>query len=135
EQLLPAKRHRRNAREHHQQRACEPAEIRMHKDVHRPADVELPEDVGETGAGDGERQEDPDAPRASHPVKRSCTRRSAAIASAMSSSECAGESGSDSTSSPARSATGSSRWSGKRSRYHVSLCTGRKWIEVPMFSS
>ncbi len=40
-------------------------------------------------------------------MKAACTRRSASIASWMSSSECAGESGSDSTVAPASSATGS----------------------------
>ena len=44
--------------------------------------------------------------------ERSWTRRSAATASRMSSSECAGESGSDSTSAPARSVTGSGGWCG-----------------------
>ena len=46
------------------------------------------------------------------PRSAACTRRSASIASWMSASECAGESGSDSTSEPARSATGSDGWSG-----------------------
>ena len=74
--------------------------------------------------------------RALHQERRSCTRRSAATASRMSSSECAGESGSDRTSAPARSVTGSAGWCGaSRSRYALSLCTGRKWIDVPMFSS
>ena len=40
-------------------------------------------------------------------MNRAWTRRTASTASRMSSSECAGESGSESTSSPARSATGS----------------------------
>ena len=52
----------------------------------------------------------------------------------MSSSECAGESGSDSTSAPARSATGTVG-ARKRSRYHASRCTGRKWMLVPICSS
>ena len=98
----------------------------------RLADVDLPEDVGEGETGDEKRRED--ARGSAHPAKRSCTRCSAAIASSTSASECAGESGSDSTSEPARSATGSDT-SGHCSRYHVSRCTGRKWIDVPMFSS
>ncbi len=53
----------------------------------------------------------------------------------MSASECAGESGSERISSPARSATGSRCCSGKRSRYQVRRCTGRKWIEVEIRSS
>ena len=109
-------------------------ELGVAEDVDRLADVDLPEDVGDAEAGDDERRADPDR-AASHPVKAACTRRSASIASSMSASECAGESGSDSTSAPARSATGSGGWSGKRSRYAVSRWTGRKWTLVPMFSS
>ena len=33
------------------------------------------------------------------------------------------------------SATGSDGWSGKSSRYALSVCTGRKWMLVAMFSS
>ena len=46
------------------------------------------------------------------PVNLACTRRSAVTASSMSSAECAGESGSERISCPARSATGSGSWSG-----------------------
>ena len=50
-------------------------------------------------------------------ANRAWTRRALRSHRRCPSSECAGESGSDSTSSPARSATGSGGCSGKRSRY------------------
>ena len=65
----------------------------------------LVQDVGDRAARDEERRRD--AQPVLHPASRACTRRSAATASRTSSSECAGESGSDSTSAPARSVTGS----------------------------
>ena len=107
--------------------------IRVRDHPQRLAEVDLPDQVGEAEPGDEERQRD--AKRALHLVREECTRPSAAITSAMSSSECAGESGSDRISAPARSATGSGGWSGRSSRYAVSLWTGRKWMLVAMFSS
>src|SRR6185503_12848217 len=104
-QALPPPCHRRYAADHDRDRPEEPAEMAVHDDVDRLADVELPQDVGETPAGDQKRQAEPDRCTSFHEVKRSCTRCSAAITSLMSSSECAGESGSDMISSPARSAT------------------------------
>ena len=78
------------------------------------SDVDLPDEVGEREPRQQERAADPE--RSLHEAKRAWTRRSASIASSMSSSECAGESGSESTSSPARSATGSRGCAGNRSR-------------------
>ena len=52
----------------------------------------------------------------------------------MSASECAAASGSDSTSAPARSVSGSGTGS-RFSRYQVSRCTGRKCRPVAMFSA
>ena len=56
--------------------------------------------------------DDDDGEVEAHPASEACTARSASTTAATSSSECAGESGSDSTSAPARSATGSGAWSG-----------------------
>src|SRR5207244_6492390 len=134
EEPLPAPGHRQNGDDHDPDRAEEVAEPGIAEHVDGLADVDLPEDVGGAKAGHDERRRDADRPPP-HPLNDACTRRSASIASWMSRSECAGEIGSDSTSAPARSATGSSGCSGKRSRYAANRCTGRKWTLVPMFSS
>ena len=97
-------------------------ELGVAEDVDRLAEVDLPEDVGGAEAGDDERRADPDR-AASHPVKAACTRRSASTASSMSASECAGESGSDRSSAPARSATGSGGWSG------IALAVGGQQVD------
>src|SRR5580765_3117266 len=133
EQELPAPGHRQNGQQHQREREREVPRIRVRDHPQRLAEVDLPDQVGETEPRDEERQRD--AQRTLHLVREECTRPSAAITSAMSSSECAGESGSDRISAPARSATGSGGWSGRSSRYAVSLCTGRKWMLVAMFSS
>ena len=83
--------------------------------------------------GDEERRDDAQARRLIREARVDALER--LDASRMSSSECAGESGSESTSSPARSATGSGGWSGKRSRYQRSRWTGRKWMLVAIRSS
>ena len=133
EQQLPAPRHRQDRDEHDSGRREQVAEVRVGDHARRLGDVDLPEQVGGAETGDEERRGD--AQRAAHPPKRACTARSASIASRMSSSECAGESGSERTSAPARSATGSGGCSGKRSRYQLSRCSGRKWMLVAMPSS
>ena len=115
EQPLPAPRHRQHGHGHDRHRRRQPPVVRLAEDVDRLVDVDLPDDVGEAEAGDGERRGDPHAASLRHaslPVNLACTRRMASIASAMSSSEWAAESGSDSTSFPARSATGNGCWSG-----------------------
>src|SRR5581483_11882153 len=134
EQLLPAPRHRQHGDDHDRDRPEEVADVRAAEDVERLADVDLPDDVDGAEAGDDERRDDADRAPSHAPVNAACTRRSASIASWMSCSECAAESGSENTSAPARSATGSGGWSGKRSRYAVRRCTGRKWTLVPIFS-
>src|SRR5205807_10659376 len=105
------------------ERKEEVPDARVAEDVRRPRDVDLPDDVRRAEAGDDERPGDAQQPLL-HAVKRAWTPHSASIASATSASECAGESGSDSTAVPARSATGSGGCSGNRSRYAVSRCTG-----------
>ena len=110
EQPLPAPRHGQHRHRHDRHRRRQPPVIRLGEDVDGLVEIDLPDDVGEAQARDDERRGDPHAAplrHASLPVNRACTRNRASIASAMSSSEWAGESGSDSTSSPARSATGS----------------------------
>src|SRR6266540_5523497 len=135
EEKLPAPRHRQDARPHDPERPQNVAELRVGDHVRGLADVDLPEQVGGAEAGDDERPDNAKSPAAGHAPKRSCTRRSAAVASPMSASECAGESGSERISVPARSATGRGAWSGKRSRYQLSVCTGRKWMLVATFSA
>src|SRR5215831_1601756 len=134
QQQLPAPDHRDDRDEDQEGRQRDPRRARVPNDVERLADVDLQQDVADGDTRDDEGRDQADA--AAHPVKRSCTRCSAAIASPTSASEWAGENGSDRTSAPARSVTGSGGWRGaRRSRYAVSRCTGRKWIDVPMFSS
>src|SRR4029079_15839857 len=110
----------------------EPPRIRVGNHLGRLAHVDLPEQVADREAGEEQRRGDTHG--AAH-AARSRIRPSASITSAMSSSEWAGESGSERISSPARSATGSGDCAGKRSRYHVNRCTGRKWIEVEIRSA
>ena len=107
QQHLPAPglwRHRDDGEE---RRQPEPGRIGVGDDVACPAEVDLREDVGDREAGDHEGGAEPHRLALQHRAKRSCTRRRASIASRMSSSEWAGESGSESTSAPARSLTGS----------------------------
>ena len=93
--------------------------------------VELPEDVAETPAGDYERQENPDESLAGHPAKRSCTRLSAAIdvgdvvvrvrrRQRQREHLVAGALRHRQRRLARRTARGT----------QVSLCTGRKWIDV-----
>src|SRR4029077_7021388 len=103
--LLPAPGHRHDGDDHDPDGAEEVRQVGVPQDVDRLADVDLPDDVRGTEAGDDEGRADPDRP-ALHAVKAACTRRSASIASSISASVCAGESGRDSSSAPARSATG-----------------------------
>src|SRR5439155_1291877 len=96
EQPLPAPGHGRHGHDHDREREDEVPHTDAGEDVERLADVDLPEDVGRAQAGDDERQRQPKRP--AHPTNRACTRRSASIASRMSSSACAGDSGTGSTS-------------------------------------
>src|SRR5262249_26010603 len=135
EQQLPPPGHRPDRDEHDPERGQEEADARVAEDVPRLAKVDLPEDVGQAEPGDHQRRDDADQPPAGQAVNAALTRRRASIASATSASECAGESGSESTSAPAFSERGSGGCSGKRSRYADSSCTGRKWMLVPICSS
>src|SRR5919198_3477453 len=130
---LPAPRHRPDGDDHDRERGQEVADPSVGQLVPGATEVDLPHQVCDREPGDDERPGDAQQP--SHPANRAWTRWRAAITSATSSSEWAGESGSESTWSPARSATGSGGWSGKRSRYHESRWTGRKWMLVPIRSS
>ena len=112
-QPLPAPRHRQHRHRHDRHRRRQPV-VRPGEDVDRLVDVDLPDDVGEARPGYEQRRGDahaaplrrfaPREPRmhAAHGVDR--------VGDVV--VEWAGESGSDSTSSPARSATGSGCWSG-----------------------
>src|SRR4029453_13690985 len=132
-QKLPAPGHRQDRDHHQEEREQQVPRIRVRDHPQGLAEVDLPDEVSEAEPRDQERQGDAKGPL--HRVREACTRPSAAITSAMSSSEGAGESGRERLSAPARSATGSGGWSGRSSRYAVSLCTGRKWMLVAMFSS
>src|SRR6266545_956849 len=110
QEQLPAPRHRQDRHDHQHECEQEIAEIGLLQHVPGTREVDLPEDVGRAEPGDEERQRDAD--RASHRFREEWTCCRAAITSAMSSSEWAGESGNESTSSPARSATGRAGWSG-----------------------
>ena len=78
QQPLPPERHRRHAADHDRHCAEEPAELAVHDDVDRLADVELPEDVGEAAARDEKRQAEPDrqaaASAAAHGGGAGCAR-------------------------------------------------------------
>src|SRR5581483_278119 len=104
EQPLPAPRHRRHGDERERGGQDEPRNAGGADHVRRLAEVDLREDVRDRKRRDEQRRTD--AERAFHPARRACTRRNAATASRTSSSECAGEKGSESTSAPARSVTG-----------------------------
>ena len=116
EQLLPAPGHRPDGDDHDRDRPEEVGEVRVAEDVERLPYVDLPDDVGGAEAGDDEGRADPDRAAPHREVNEACTRRSASIASSMSASEWAGDSGSDRSSAPARSVTGSGGWSGNISR-------------------
>src|SRR5438105_2338148 len=133
EQPLPAPGHRPHGHDHDRERGDEVGQPCVRELVPGAVEVDLRDEVRDREPRHDERAED--AQRPSHARNPAWTRWSAAITSATSSSEWAGESGSESTSSPARSATGSGGWSGKRSRYHESRWTGRKWMLVPIRSS
>ena len=87
-----------------------------HRGRPRLADVDLPEENGKEAARNGDLQRDLERARHGYRVKAACTRWSASAASSMSCFECAGERGSERTSAPALSATGSGGCSGNRSR-------------------
>ncbi len=109
EQPAPALGHRHDRERHDRDREQEPPRARVGEDLGGLADVDLPDEIGDREARQRERREDADP--ALH-APRSRIRPSASITSAMSSSEWAGDSGSERISSPARSATGSDGWSG-----------------------
>src|SRR5262249_33569025 len=134
QELLPPPGLRRHGHEREDGRRDEPRHARGAEDVDRLAEIDLVDDVADRGREDDERQCAADRPL--QPERRAWTRRGGATASRTSSSEWAGENGRDRTSRPARSVTGRSGWCGaSRWRYALSRCTGRKWIDVPMFSS
>src|SRR5436190_725115 len=60
EQLLPAPRHRPDGQDHDRDSTDEVAEVRVHEDVQRLPDVDLPEDVRGAETGDDERRQKPD---------------------------------------------------------------------------
>src|SRR5215203_828193 len=115
EQQLPAPGHREDRHDHQEERKQQVPRIRVADHAQRAAEVDLPDQVRGTEPGDEQRQSDADG-AAAHRLNEACTRPSAATTSAMSSSECAGESGSERISPPARSATGSGSWSGRSLR-------------------
>src|SRR5256885_586142 len=94
EQALPPPRHRQDTPGHDPHRKQEPAGVRVHEDVPRPREIDLVQQVPDAQAGDSERREY--ANGTPHAENRAWTRWTASIASRMSSSECAGDSGSDS---------------------------------------
>ena len=112
EQLLPAPGHRKDRDEDQERRHQDPLLIGAAEDVQRLTDVDLEEDVADRERRNDERRREAQA--RAHPAKRAWTRRRAAIASLTSSSEWAGENGSESTSEPARSVTGSGGCVGAR---------------------
>ena len=105
-QPLPAKRHGQGRADHDRDGEREPPRVRVERACRRSR--------GCRSSRRGSRARAPSG-GASAPIRTerfmrrsgACTRRTASTASRMSSSACAGESGSESTSSPARSATGS----------------------------
>ena len=133
QQPPPALGHRDHRQRHDRDREQEPPRARVRDHLGRLTDVDLPDEVGDREGGEEQRRRD--AEPTAHAWAASRIRPRASITSAMSPSECAGESGSERISSPARSATGSDGCPGKRSRYQVSRCTGRKWIEVEIRSA
>src|SRR3954447_7641569 len=120
-QPLPAQRHRKRGSDYDRDSEREPPEVGRFQDFPRLVQVDLEQDVGDREGRERDPEQDPkraldvrqprDA-RCPHAVNRAWTRRTASIASRMSSSLCAGERGRESTSSPARSATGSAGCSG-----------------------
>ena len=105
---------------HDRDRAEEVARARVAEDVQRLADVDLPEDVGDTEAGDDDPGRDFTGGAGTRPLERRMRRRRETVGSVLTTpgepprargaarrsrprcpaSECAGESGSESTSSP-----------------------------------
>ena len=90
-ELLPAPCHRNDGHGHDRHGGRQPPVIRVAQDLDRLVEVDLPDDVGDTQAGDEQRRGSPNAASLSRslPVNRACTRRKASIASAMSSAEWA----------------------------------------------
>ena len=86
-------------------RGAEPGRARVAQRVADLVQVGLPEHGGDQDDREPDLQGEPCG--AGHRVKCACRRRTAATTSSMSESEWAGESGSESTSAPAASATGS----------------------------
>src|SRR5439155_3820957 len=116
EQCLPAPGHTQRRREKDRVGAEQVPAIARADQVDCAPNVDLPEQVGDHPRAHDHLKRDPNRARDAHGKNFACTRRSASIASTMSSSEWAGDSGSESTSRPACSATGSGGWSVKRSR-------------------
>ena len=112
EQPLPAQRHRQHRADHDRDRKREPPRVRVLEGRPRLVEIDLPDEIPDGKACEGDRGADSEQAPRGHAVCRSWIRRNASRTSRMSSSEWAGESGSESTSSPARSATGSAAWPG-----------------------
>ena len=121
QQPAPPHRHGQSGHDHDRDRQGEPPEVGRREDVPRLLDVDLEEDVRDRQRRQREPDRDPHgSPHVGearylgrpHAENRACARRTASTASRMSSSEWAGESGNESTSPPARSATGSGAWAG-----------------------